>query len=68
MKIEALALEDTVILKDALYPILRQLVTHRKKYLEAIKEHVSANESAKIRDIQHSCHGRKKFGGIELPE
>jgi hypothetical protein len=48
MKLEVLALEDTVILKDALYPILRQLVAHRKKHLEVLKELVPANESAKI--------------------
>ncbi|KAF9982983.1 hypothetical protein BGZ65_002305 [Modicella reniformis] len=48
MKLEALALEETVIVEDALYPILRQLIANKTRDLESLKNYLSTEDAATI--------------------
>ncbi|KAG0356122.1 hypothetical protein BC939DRAFT_445776 [Gamsiella multidivaricata] len=48
LKVEALVLDDSVVLKDALYPILRQFISNEKHRLEAKKATLSVEEAEKF--------------------
>ncbi|KAF8974922.1 hypothetical protein BGZ46_009594 [Entomortierella lignicola] len=48
LKIEAFVLDDGVILQDAVYPILRQLIALEKKRLEGKKAGLAEEEAKKI--------------------
>ncbi|KAG0293880.1 hypothetical protein BGZ98_001983 [Dissophora globulifera] len=48
MKVEAIVVDESVFINDALYPVLRQLIALEKKRLEAKKAFLQEAEAAKI--------------------